>query len=233
MLRGERIRLSLDVIATSAILAASIVLIWTVSMGGRVASTQPLPAQQFGEVLTGLDTKVAPTTLAGDRARIAMIEFSDFQCPFCAQYAREIYPHLESEFIKAGLVTYVFRHFPLANHANAFAASEAAECAARQGQYSVMRGNLFANQHALSPPHLLDYAAASGLNRAAFQQCLDDGLAKAQVQADMAEGERLGVTSTPTFFIGSIRRDGTIALSRRMRGAFPYHLLRAQLQKLM
>lgn len=233
MLRGERIRLLLDGIATSAILAASATLIWTLSAGGRVAPAPPLAAQQVGEAVTGLETTATPTTLPGARAKIAMIEFSDFQCPFCAQYARETYPRLEREFVRPGIVTYVFRHFPLADHANALGASEAAECAARLGQDSAMRANLFANQHALAPPLLFEYAGAIGLDRKAFQQCLAHSLAKPQVQADIAEGERLGVSSTPTFFIGSIRRDGTIVLTRRIRGVLPYHALRAELEKVL
>lgn len=233
MQRRERIGLFLDVVATSAILAASATLIWTNLASGRAASAPAFAAQKVGETVPEIETTATPTTLTRGRAKIAIIEFSDFQCPFCAQYAQEVYPHLESEFIRPGLVNYVFRYFPLANHANAFAASEAAECAANHGQYLAMRSVLFANHPALTPPRLLDYAAAIGLNRKAFEQCLADGLGKAQVKADMAEGERLGVTSTPTFFVGTVQSNGTIRVFRRVRGSLPYHVIRAELQKLL
>jgi protein-disulfide isomerase len=176
---------------------------------------------------------VTPTTLRAAQARIAVIEFSDFQCPYCAQYAQQTYPQLETEFIRPGLVSYVFRHFPLSNHANAFTASEAAECAGGQGKYLAMRLSLFANQRDLTPPRLLDYAADNGLDPGTFQKCLAEGQAKAQVKTDITEGQRLGVTSTPTFFIGEIKPDGTITVFRRIRGALPYHVIRAELQKLL
>jgi protein-disulfide isomerase len=236
MQRGERIRLYLDIVATLAIVAASATFMWSVAAGrGTVpgASASAVGENQIGELVADVDTTVTPTTLQTGQPKIALIEFSDFQCPYCAQYAQETYPQLETEFIRPGLVSYVFRHFPLSNHAHAFTASEAAECAGRQGQYLAMRSSLFGNQRALMPPRLLDYAAGIGLNREAFQECLAQGLAKAQVKADMGEGERLGVKSTPTFFVGEVKPDGRITVFRRIRGARPYHVIRAELQKLL
>jgi protein-disulfide isomerase len=236
MQRGERIRLCLDVVATLAIVAASATFIRIA--GARdgtapAASASAVEEKQLGELVTDVDTTATTTTLRSGQAKIALIEFSDFQCPYCAQYAQEIYPQLETEFIRPGLVSYVFRHFPLPNHANAFTASEAAECAGSQGQYLAMRMALFANSHALMPPRLMEYAAGIGLNREAFQKCLAEGLGKAQVKADIAEGERLGVRSTPTFFLGEVKPNGAIIVFRRIRGSRPYHVIRAELQKLI
>jgi protein-disulfide isomerase len=234
MLRVERVRVGLDVLATAAIVAASMTFIWTVR-GGAVPSAPVASAgeKEIGEMVADIDTTATPTTLRTGQAKVAFIEFSDFQCPYCAQYAKEVYPQLESEFVRPGLVSYVFRHFPLSNHANAFSASEAAECAARQGQYLAMRTSLFANGDALTPPRVLEYAGAIGLNRDALQKCLADGIARPQVKADIAEGERLGVKSTPTFFVGEVKPDGTITVFRRIRGARPYHAIRSELQKLL
>ena len=236
MQRGERLRLYLDVVATMAMIAASATVIWTVVARGTnapAAAAAAVNGAPGAELVTDVATAATPTALRSEQAKIAFIEFSDFQCPFCARYAQESYPKLETEFVRTGLVNYVFRHFPLSNHANAFAAGEAAECAGSQGQYLPMRMSLFANQRALMPSRLLDYAVAIGLNRTAFEKCLADGAASAQVKADIAEGERLGVTSTPTFFVGEVKRDGTIRVFRRIRGAQPYHIIRAELQKLL
>ena len=236
MQRGERLRFYLDVVATLAMVAASATLIWTVFAGGRNAPAAAAADAKGGlgaDMVTDAETTATPTTLRNGQPKIAFIEFSDFQCPFCAKYAQETYPQLETEFVRPGLVSYVFRHFPLSNHANAFTAGEAAECAGSQGQYQAMRMSLFVNQRALVRPRLPDYAAAIGLNRNAFERCLADGAGRAQVKADIAEGERLGVNSTPTFFVGEVKRDGTITVFRRIRGAQPYSVIRAELQKLL
>lgn len=236
MQRGERIRLYLDLIATLAIIAASATFVWTMLVSRRNApadAPSALDVGEIGETLVGVETTPAPTSLRFGQARVVFIEFSDFQCPYCAQYARETYPQIEAELVRPGLLDYVFRHFPLSSHANALAASEMVECAGSQGQYLAMRTRLFSSQEALMPPRLLDYGAKIGLDRAALQRCLADGGGRAQVEADIAEGVRLGVSSTPTFFIGKTKPDGTIVLLRRIRGLPPSHAIRSELQKLL
>jgi protein-disulfide isomerase len=95
----------------------------------------------------------------------------------------------------------VFKDFPLPNHGQAFKASEAARCAGDQGKYWPMHDAMFANQRALEVPALKQAAAGLGLDAAAFATCLDSGKFAGAVRAAMAEGEKLGVNSTPTIYI--------------------------------
>jgi protein-disulfide isomerase len=165
---------------------------------------------------------------------VALIEFSDFQCPFCGQYTRETYGNLQRDFVDTGRVEYVFRHFPIeAAHPLAFKAAEAAECALEQGKFWEMHDRLFADQMALSGEDLIAHANRIALSESQFTTCLNGSGAR-KVKEDQAEGIRLGVTSTPTFLIGEIRPDGrTIRLARRIRGARPYETFRAELESMI
>src|SRR5439155_11115874 len=125
-------------------------------------------------------------------ANLAIIEFSDFQCPFCGRYARETFPLLKREFIDTGEVNYVFMHFPLeALHPDALKAAEAAACAGRQDKFWGMHDRLFANQAALLLPSIMNYARELRLDEPNFEKCLVS--IGSAVQDDMEEGRRVGV----------------------------------------
>jgi protein-disulfide isomerase len=131
-------------------------------------------------------------------APISIIEFSDYQCPFC----QRVTPTLQQVRDTYGAkVKIIFKDFPLPNHAQAFKASEAAHCAGEQGKYWEMHDKMFANQGALEVPALKASAAALGLSAAEFDQCLDSGKFANVIREDMAQGEKLGVNSTPTLYI--------------------------------
>lgn len=95
----------------------------------------------------------------------------------------------------------VFKDFPLPNHAEAIKAAEAAHCAGDQGKYWEMHDRLFADQRALGVPGLKTSATALGLNMPKFNQCLDSGTYRDMIQADLEQGEKMGVNSTPTIYI--------------------------------
>ena len=131
-------------------------------------------------------------------APITIIEFSDYQCPFCAR----VNPTLTKIRAQYGdKVRIVFKDFPLPNHAQAPKAAEAAHCAGDQGKYWEMHDRLFANQSAMEVPALKQYAAALGLTAATFDQCLDSGKFASVIAEDMKLGETLGVQSTPTLYV--------------------------------
>jgi protein-disulfide isomerase len=109
-------------------------------------------------------------------AKVTLIEFSDYQCPFCGRYANETYTKLIDQYVKTGKVRYVLRNFPLAQmHPLAEKAAEAAECAGEQGKYWEMHERLFKNQQALDAKEMTGHAAVLGLDQAKFQLCLDGG----------------------------------------------------------
>ena len=143
-------------------------------------------------------------------AAVTLVEFSDFQCPFCAQ----VMPTLKRVQETYGdQVRIVWKDFPLtAIHPQAFGAAQAGQCAQEQGKFWELHDRLFANQQTLQPESLKTHAAAVGLDAAAFSTCLDTAKYADHVQAQMDTGTSLGVASTPTVFING----------RMVSGAQPY-----------
>lgn len=167
-------------------------------------------------------------------AKLILVEFSDYQCPFCQRHFQSVLPQLEKDYIQTGKLKYVFQDFPLESlHKNAFKAAEAAHCASDQNKYWEMHDRLFTNQQALAPENLTAYAEALGLDRDAFQQCLDGGKYAAQVRDSLTAGEQLGVQGTPSFFLGTATADGKIKAVRMMRGALPYPVFKETIDSLL
>ena len=168
-------------------------------------------------------------------AKVTLIEFSDYQCPFCARFSRETLPKIEEEYIKTGKVKYVFRDFPIVTiHKDAFKAAEAADCAGEQEKYWQMHDRLFANQKSLKLEDLPKHAEALGLNRAAFETCLKSGKYFQEVQADFKDGLKAGVKSTPTFFLGlTHENDNTVKALRTVAGAQPYAVFKEAIEALL
>ncbi|MDI6768112.1 MAG: DsbA family protein [Anaerolineales bacterium] len=137
-----------------------------------------------------------------DNAEVTIVEFSDFECPYCADAVPVIKEILEKY---PSQVRFVYRHFPLTDiHSNAFRAAEAAEGAGEQGKFWEMHDKLFANQTALDIENLRQYAAEINLDLALFAVCLESGRARAAIELDLADGEKYGVNSTPTFFVNNM-----------------------------
>ena len=131
-------------------------------------------------------------------APVTIVEFSDFQCPFCARAVPELTKVHETYKDK---VKIVFKDFPLASHPQAPKAAEAARCAGEQKKYWEYHDTLFANNRALDITNLKKYAADLKLDTAQFDTCLDSGKHSAAVKKSFEEGSRVGVTGTPAFFI--------------------------------
>ena len=135
-------------------------------------------------------------------AAVTVVEFTDYQCPTCAQ----THPTVERLAAEYGdRVKFVVRDYPLAMHAHAAKAAEAAEAAREQGKYWEFVALLYGNQSALEVPKLKQYATSLGLDRAKFDAALDGGKFAEKVQRDMTDGDRLGVSGTPTFYVNGRR----------------------------
>jgi len=140
-------------------------------------------------------------------AQVTIIEFSDFQCSFCANYVNETLPIILATY--GDQVRYVFRDFPItSSHHQAQKAAEAAQCAFEQGKFWEYHDMLFQRQEALDVPSLKSYGTALGLDESAFNLCLDSGEYAEEVQMDFADGLTYGVTGAPTFFINGRKLDG-------------------------
>jgi len=135
-------------------------------------------------------------------APVTVVEFTDFQCPFCKRFITGTFPALKKDYIDTGKVRWVVRDLPLGFHKNARKAAQAAHCAGDQGKYWEMRETLFTNSSALEEDKLPGYAKASGLDVEAFQACLDSEEHLAHIDADIAAAGDVRVTGTPTFVVG-------------------------------
>ena len=184
----------------------------------------PLPAESVS--LAGAPTVGSPS------ATTAMVIYSDFQCPFCAKFARETLPALEEQYVKTGKILIAFREYPLPIHPFAQKAAEAALCANRQGKFWEFHDDLFANPQALDLMSLNARAAHLGLKSTDFASCLE-GQTAALVQADKTGGGTLGVAGTPTFLVGPILADGRLKVAQRFSGAKPLAEFQGILDKLV
>jgi protein-disulfide isomerase len=214
----------LDVTATIAVIAAAGTLSWAflreelhprsvevVEARRDSRPTQVLPDRPI--VLAGA------ATLGSPLARVAIIEYSEFQCPYCGQFANNTFPEVERSLIQTGKVLFAFRHFPLASkHAEALRTAEEADCARRQGKFWEA-STLFFQQQA----HLKDVTLRSGslhLDVPSFDSCLAHDAAT-QVQQDIDSGRKLNITGTPTFIVGDLVGGNLVKARERLVGAQP------------
>lgn len=144
-------------------------------------------------------------TIGPKGAPVTVVEFSDYQCPFCGR-ARPTITQIVETYPKE--VIYAFKDFPLNFHKDAQKAHEAAHCAGDQGKYWDMNKKLFANQRALSIDDLKKYAKEIGLDMARFDKCLDEGAKAQMVSKGIDEGSMVGVSGTPAFFVNGVMISG-------------------------
>lgn len=138
-----------------------------------------------------------------EKAAVTVIEFSDYECPYCRKWQTEVYGRLLKEYPDE--VRLVFRDFPLSSiHPNALPAAAAANCANEQGKYWEFHDRLFSMELGLNDKAYEAYATQLGLNVPAFLECYQSGRHEDEVQADYDYAAQLGVRSTPTFFINGI-----------------------------
>jgi protein-disulfide isomerase len=169
-------------------------------------------------------------------APITVVEYSDYQCPFCARSYRDVMPKLQEEYIDTGKLRFVMREYPLSSiHKNATNASMAALCADDQGKYWEMHDLLFENQKQLGVDNLKSFASTIGLDTASFNECLDSKKTSGQVQKDMASASKLGMGGTPGFFIGltDLTDPDKVELSVYLKGAKPIDSFRASIDDLL
>ena len=162
--------------------------------------TQAQPAARLDKVDEGsnppLGKKGAPVTI---------VEFGDYQCPFCQRAFQQTFPQIKKDYVDTGKARYVFVNFPLSFHPNAEPAAEASECANEQGKFWEYHDKLYENQATLGNDLYPKLANDLKLDAAKFKQCLDSGKYKQQVQKDLDYGQSVGVSGTPSFFINGMR----------------------------
>jgi protein-disulfide isomerase len=229
----------LEVGTNLAVMAAALSVLWLVISGNRQPTSPPVGMRpsarppQPAKPIPAQPVSIATAAVKGSpTASVVIIEFSDFQCPWCGAFARNILPELEKRFVGTGQVQIAFMHLPIASiHPLAMKAAEAAECAGRQGKFWEMYKHLFRDQDRLSIEILAQHGSALGLDSAAFQRCLA-GEMTPKIQRDLTLARELGIAGTPAFLIGVRRADGAVEVTGRLDGArnveaFEEHVQRA------
>lgn len=146
--------------------------------------------------------------ILGDKnAPVTMIEYGDFQCPFCGRFFKETESTLREKYIKTGKIKFIYRDFAFLGPESTWAAN-AARCAGEQGKFWEYHDRLFGNQQALDVNNLKKYANELKLDSGKFDKCLDDGKYRDEVNKDLADGSQAGIDGTPGFIIGKTKLSG-------------------------
>ncbi len=174
-------------------------------------TNNPTPSPSAAPSRVTVNTEGAPA-LGQANAKVTIVEFSDFQCPFCGRHFTQTYPQLKANYIDTGKVKLVFKDFPLSFHPQAQKAAEAAHCVREQkgdAGYFAMHDKMFANQQTLSVENEKKWAREiAGVDGAKFDTCLDSGKFAQTVQQGLQEGSAAGVQGTPSFFINGVQISG-------------------------
>lgn len=179
---------------------------------GLLQAIQELQAQSSGNGGQGPQTvakdafALRDANILGDKnAKVSIVEYADFQCPFCGRHHAEVEPALIQEFVKTGKANLVYKHLAFLGPESLYAAV-AAECAADQGKFWEYHNYLFEHQNgenegAFTKDKLIGFGPALGLDQTRFEKCVQGDETIERVKADTQEAQKFGVSSTPTFFI--------------------------------
>ena len=178
------------------------------------------PAQGGVGTTAPVHMSVADVPMLGRAdAPVTLVEFSDYECPFCQRFFAMTFPALKKDYVDTGKVRYVFRDFPLDQmHPQARRLAEAAHCAGEDGKYWEMHDVLFRGQKVLAPSQLDEQAHLVGLNKAKFDDCLSSGRYAAMVQRGLVDGAAIGAQGTPSFVVGKTKA-GDLVEGTPIRGA--------------
>ena len=217
----------LDTVATLAMLVTAVVLLWIFLRPAPAPAAPsraaiPVPAEPLS--LDGAPLLGAVT------APVVMIEFSDFQCPFCGKATKETLPELRAAYVDTGRVQLAFRHLPLPIHPRARPAAEVAACAATQGRFWPMHDLLFADAGKLEEADLRADAVEAGVT---LDEACVTGAGAARVTEDLALAKALKLTGTPVFLIGRRLPDGRVKVLHVLPGARPSADFRGVLDELL
>ena len=197
------------------------------------AQTKANPEVQDAPSVVTVSARSDEAVLGNQNAKVTVVEFADFQCPYCKKFFQETFPQIKQKYIDTGKIKYVYRHFPLSQiHAQAEIAAVAAECSNQQNEFWQYHDLLFQSGQSdgsgLAVEDLKKYADTLGLNQGIlgfgknkFNTCVDSKSTLATVQGDFSEGVKAGVSGTPTFFVNG----------KKLVGALPFNQFEAAIEE--
>jgi protein-disulfide isomerase len=197
----------------------------------QLLEKQAKPAAPQPEQITRAKLNLDGFAMLGSKdAPLTMVEFTDYQCPFCQRFHVATFGELKKNYIDTGKVRFYSRDLPLDFHPNALRAAQAARCSAEQGQFWSLRNVMGANPDKLDLEHILGFATDLKMDATKLRTCVESEKYKDSVQTDVMEGMKIGATGTPTFVIGKSTPEGVDG--EVMIGALPYQMFDAKLKEL-
>ena len=193
-----------------AILLAALIISGTLLFTRGGNGTAQIGGSGANQPTDKVDIKISPDdhVLGSKNAKVTIVEFSDFQCPFCRSFWSDTLPEIKKNYIDTGKAKFVYKHYPLDFHPGARPAAEASECAEDQGTFWEFHDKVFEEQTKLGQgtiqfgkPEIVKWVAALGLNMDQFSECFNSGKYSQRVSDDMAQGSKAGVGGTPTTFV--------------------------------
>lgn len=224
MAGNNKISIPLAIIIAGVMIAGAVIY---VNRGGdelplEKGKAQVQPDNLLGKESAKISVENEPI-LGSPSAAVTLIEFSDFECLFCARYANTTFNEIKKAYVDSGKAKIVFKNFPLPFHKQASQAAQASECAFLQGKFWGYKETLFKNQKNLSVQDLKKYAVDLGLDAEKFNKCLDSGETRKEVEQDLQEGREANIEGTPSFLI-----NGELLV-----GAQPFSAFQEVIEKLL
>jgi len=199
---------------------------WTSPPGAQ----RPAPPPERAPKLTADLAVMDEPQLGQDTAPLTIVEFSDFECPYCQRFHQEVLPKLKTTYIKPGLVRFIHKDLPLPFHAQAKPAAAASRCAGEQGQYWSAYAALFDQQTCLECKGVVEIVAGSGVNEDKLKACMERPSTTTAINTNISEAGLHNIRATPTFVIGATlgngKHGGTV-----VEGALPWPQFKALIEQ--
>lgn len=221
----RKLKSALDLATSIAIIAVAVVLV-----SQRLSQPKPPARPKMTVPAEPIDLPPMPK-LGSSAAKTVIVEFADFQCPFCVRFNKESMPTLEKEYLDNGKAQFAYAHYPVASHAFALEAATAATCAAQQGKFWQFHGTLYEKGN-LSEAAMEAYAREVGLDMPRYSACRSQQEPRDAIKAN-AEifRKQFGILGTPAFVIGTLEADGRLRVHSTIDGAKPVDEFRRALDE--
>jgi len=191
---------------------------------------KPAAAPQEEQPTRAKITDLSSFNMLGSKgAPLTIVEYTDYQCPFCQRFHLNAYPEIKKNYIDTGKLRFYSKDLPLDFHSNAMRAAQAAHCAAEQGKFWELRDVMGSNPDKLDMGHIIGFSADLKLDTQKMQDCVNSDKYKARVESDISEAMKLGASGTPAFIVGKSAGDGVDG--ELVVGAMPYSMFDQKLRE--